>query len=63
MLQILLIVLLLGTAENVATYFKHEWLFHYPRFSIFFNKNIPDSQLDIWSGYEVVFFSLVLYAL
>ena len=61
-LQICLIVLLLGTADNVATYFKHEWLFHYPGFSIFFNKNIPDSQLNIWAGYAVVFFSLGLYA-
>ena len=62
-LQICLIVLLLGTADNIATYFKHEWLFHYPGFSIFFNKNIPDSQLNIWAGYAVVFFSLGLYAL
>ena len=62
-LQICLIVLLLGTADNIATYFRHEWLFHYPGFSVFFNKNIPDSQLDIWGGYAVVFFSLGLYAL
>ncbi|CAN5571552.1 hypothetical protein BH11BAC5_BH11BAC5_42500 [soil metagenome] len=62
-LHLLLIVVLLGTADNVATYFKHEWLFHYPGFSIFFNKNIPDSQLHIWAGYAVVFFSLGLYAL
>ena len=62
-LQICLIIFLLGTADNVATYFKHEWLFHYPGFSIFFNKNIPDSQLNIWAGYAVVFFSLGLYAL
>ena len=61
--QIFLIVLLLGTADNVATYFKHDWLFHYPGFSIFFNKNIPDSQLNIWAGYAVVFFSLGLYSL
>jgi two-component system LytT family sensor kinase len=62
-LQLLLIVVLLGTADTVATYFKHEWQFHYPGFSIFFNKNIPDSQLNIWDGYSVVFFSLGLYAL
>jgi len=62
-LQICLIVFLLGTADNIATYFRHEWLFHYPGFSIFFNKNIPDSQMDIWAGFAVVFFSLGLYAL
>jgi hypothetical protein len=62
-LQILLIVFLLGTADNFATYFRHEWQFHYPGFSIFFNKNIPDSQMNIWAGYAVVFFSLGLYAL
>jgi two-component system, LytTR family, sensor kinase len=62
-LQICLIAFLLGTADNFATYFRHEWLFHYPGFSIFFNKNIPDSQMNIWAGYAVVFFSLGLYAL
>ena len=62
-LQILLIVLLLGTADNFATYFRHQWLFNYPNFSIFFNKNIPNSQINIGAGYAVVFFSLGLYAL
>ena len=63
MLQILLIVLLLGTANNIATYFTHQWQFNYPGFSIFFNKYIPDSQLNIRAGYAVVLFSLGLYAL
>ncbi len=62
-LQILLIVLLLGTANNIAEYFRHQWLFNYPGFSIFFNKNIPNSQINIGAGYAVVFLSLGLYAL
>src|SRR6266513_437706 len=38
-IQVLLLILLLGTAYNIATYFKHQWKFNYPGFSIFFNKN------------------------
>ncbi len=62
-IQILLITFLLGTALNVAIYYKHEWQFHYPGFSIFFNKNNPNSQIDIFSAYVAVLFIIFLYAL
>src|SRR5436190_10820217 len=62
-IQILLITFLLGTALNVAIYYKHEWQFHYPEFSIFFNKNNPNSQMDIFSAYVAVLFIIFLYAL
>ena len=62
-LQICLIVFLLGTVNNIATYFRHQWLFNYPGFSIFFNKNIPNSQINIGAGYAGVFLLMVLYAL
>jgi hypothetical protein len=61
--QFVLIVLLLGTAYNAAVYLSHEWQFHYPGFSIFFNKNNPNSQLNIWGGYAAIAFLILLYLL
>ncbi len=60
-IQILLITFFLGTALNVATYYKHEWQFHYAGFSIFFNKNNPNSQMAIGAGYAIVLFIIALY--
>ncbi|HKB45879.1 MAG TPA: hypothetical protein VKC90_15890, partial [Chitinophagaceae bacterium] len=62
-IQILSIIFLLGTALNVANYLKHEWQFHYPGFSIFFNKKNPNSQLDIFGVYAAVLLSIFLYGL
>ncbi|HXL57465.1 MAG TPA: histidine kinase, partial [Chitinophagaceae bacterium] len=62
-IQILSIIFLLGTALNVANYLKHEWQFHYPGFSIFFNKKNPNSQLDIFGVYAAVLLSIFLYSL
>jgi two-component system LytT family sensor kinase len=63
LIQIALLTFLLGTALNFADYYKHEWMFHYPGFSIFFNKNDPRSQLGISGKYAGVLFLIVLYAL
>ncbi len=49
--QVLLLLLLLGIAWDIALYCKHEWQFHYPGFSIFFNKNNPRSQLNLLEGF------------
>lgn len=62
-IQMLLLILLLGTAVDIATYFKHEWQFHYPGFSIFFNKNNPNSQLSLSKGFFDATAILILYAL
>jgi len=62
-IQILLLVLILGIASDIATYFRHEWQFHYPGFSIFFNKNNPNSQLSLSAGFFVAVTMLILYAL
>jgi two-component system, LytTR family, sensor kinase len=61
-LQTILLTAILGTAYNVATYFQHQWQFNYPGFSIFFNKNIPQSQLDIGGGYFVMASIVLVYA-
>jgi hypothetical protein len=63
-LQILLIVFLLGSALNAAIYYKHQWQFNYPGFSIFPAKGYnPNSQIDISGSYAAVFFIIFLYAL
>ncbi len=60
--QIILLIGILGTALNAANYLKHQWQFNYPGFSIFFNKNIPQSQLDIGGGYFVMASIIFFYA-
>jgi two-component system, LytTR family, sensor kinase len=61
-IQIVLLTFLLGTAMNIAIYFRHEWQFHYPGFSIFFNKNNPNSQMDIYGNYAAMLFIIAVYA-
>jgi len=60
-IQVVLLILLLGTAYNIATYFKHQWQFNYPGFSIFFDKNNPRSQLDLYGGFFAVASIISLY--
>jgi two-component system LytT family sensor kinase len=62
-IQVLFLILLLGVASDIATYFRHEWQFHYPGFSIFFNKNNPNSQLSLTVGFFDATAMLILYAL
>jgi two-component system LytT family sensor kinase len=61
-IQFFLIALTLGTALNFAIYFRHEWLFHYTGFSIFPNKDITNSQIDILGPYKRVLFFTFSYA-
>ena len=63
LIQIFLIIIVLGTALNIAVYFKHLWQFEYPGFSVFFNKNNPGSQMDIYGSYWFVFVLISLYFL
>src|SRR5579862_7989526 len=63
LLQFLLIGFVLGTALNLSIYFLHECQFHYPGFSIWFNPDNNNSQLNLFSGYTGSFFILVLYLL
>jgi hypothetical protein len=62
-IQIILIILLLGTALNFLIYFKYEWQFHYPGFSIFLNENNPNSQMNIYASYIFVLVIIALYGL
>jgi two-component system LytT family sensor kinase len=61
--QFLFIGLILGSALNGSVYFQHEWQFHYPGFSIWFNANNPNSQINLFAGYAGVFFLLIFYFL
>lgn len=62
-IQVALIILVLGTINNIATYYRHQWLFNYPGFSIFFDRNNPKSQLDVSGGFFAVAASFGLYGL
>jgi hypothetical protein len=61
LIQIVLIVLILGIVSDIATYFKHEWQFHYPGFSIFFNPNISNSQLSLSVGFAQAVLFIIIY--
>ena len=63
LVQFLFIGLVLGTAQNLSVYFLHEWQFHYPGFSIWFNPDNSRSQLNLFAGYSGVFLLLALYFL
>ena len=60
--QIILWVILLGTALNTAIYFKHQWQFNYPEFSIFFHDYNPRSQLDLTGTFYIVAAVTFLFA-
>ena len=61
LLQFLFIGFVLGTALNLSNYLLHEWQFHYPGFSIWFNQNNSNSQLNLFASYAGVLFLLALY--
>ncbi len=63
LLQFLFIGFILGTALNLSIYFLHEWQFQYPGFSIWFNPDNNNSQLNLFASYAGSFFLLVLYFL
>lgn len=60
-LQIIIISLILGTALNTATYYLHEWQFHYPGFSIFFKGYNPNSQINLPESYFFAFSMVWIY--
>jgi two-component system LytT family sensor kinase len=64
LIQATILIFLLGTALNIAIYYKHEWQFHYPGFSFFPKKGYnPNSMIDIGGPYAFVFFVTVIYCL
>jgi hypothetical protein len=60
-IQLVLIVLVLGCAFDVATYLRHEWQFHYPGFSIFFNPGNPNAQLSLSAGFFAAITMVTVY--
>ena len=62
-IQIFLLILFLGTVFNMATYFRHQWQFNYPGFSIFFNKDNPRSQLGLSGNFYAAASVIFLYGL
>ena len=62
-IQLLLIILVLGSILNVATYYRRQWLFNYEGFSIFFDKNNPKSQMDLVGTFFAAASIIGLYGL
>jgi two-component system LytT family sensor kinase len=62
-IQLILIIFVLGSILNVATYYRHQWLFNYEGFSIFFNENNPKSQMDLGGTFFAAASIVVLYGL
>ncbi len=54
LIQLGLIVFILGSIDNIATFYRHQWQFNYPGFSIFFNPDNPKSQLNLGAGFFAV---------
>ncbi|MEP6846342.1 MAG: histidine kinase [Panacibacter sp.] len=61
LIKLAVIILLTGVASDTATYFRHEWQFHYPGFSLFFKENNPDSQLSLSAGFFAIITLIVGY--
>ncbi|HLX92504.1 MAG TPA: histidine kinase [Puia sp.] len=62
-IQIIVIILVDGTAFNIASYYIRQWQLDYPGFSIFFNKNEARSQMNIFALYFLVTVLLAVFAL
>jgi hypothetical protein len=62
-IQLVLMIFILGCVFDIATYYRHEWQFHYPGFSIFLNADNPNSQLSLSQGFFAAASMVVLYGL
>lgn len=59
--QIALIIFIIGSVFDAATYLRHQWQFNYPEFSIFFNPDNPKSQLGLGAGFFAAASIIILY--
>jgi len=63
-IQLFLIGFLLGSALTVSTYYKHEWLFHYPGFTFIPPKgHSTGSLINIYGMFLMIWFLVVVYFL
>lgn len=63
LIQIILVIFILGCILNVATYYRHQWLFNYEGFSIFFDKNNLKSQMDLGGTFFAAASIVAVYGL
>ena len=59
--QLVIIIFILGCVFDIATYYRHEWQFRYPGFSIFFNPRNPNSQLSLSAGFATAIMMIIIY--
>jgi hypothetical protein len=62
-IQLILVIFALGSILNIATYYRHQWLFNYEGFSIFFNKDNPKSQIDLSGTFFAAASIIAIYGL
>jgi hypothetical protein len=62
-IQLVIIIFAMGCVFDAATYYRHEWQFHYPGFSIFFNPDNPNSQLSLSEGFFAAASMIIIYGL
>lgn len=61
-IQIILMVAIIGSAFTAFVYYEHEWLFHYPGFSLFPSKGQADgSMVNVFAQYAGSLFVTVVY--
>jgi two-component system LytT family sensor kinase len=60
-LPVILAIATLGVTLNITVYFSHQWLFNYPGFSIFFDKDNPHSQLNLGANFFAAQAFVTLY--
>ena len=61
--QVMLVIFVLGCVLNTAIYYRHQWLFNYEGFSIFFDKNNPKSQMDVSGTFFIAASVVAIYGL
>ena len=62
-IQLVLVIFLLGAVFTIATFYRHQWQFNYPGFSIFFNENNPKSQLGLGGMFFAAASIVALYGI
>jgi hypothetical protein len=60
-IQLVTTVFIMGCIFDAASYYRHEWQFHYPGFSIFFNPDNPNSQLSLSEGFFAAASMIIIY--
>ncbi|HLK28879.1 MAG TPA: histidine kinase [Puia sp.] len=62
-IQIVLLIFVAGSLLNIAIYYLHQWEYDYPGLPGFLKKNIAQSTMDLFWGYEIIASLIAIYGL